>query len=190
MKRYTIALLLPLLLCIGCRSSRQVPSSAPSASKAKAEKAAKVVMDEAGDWVLESPGGVVVARVYVENGSSLPDRYQQGYIRIVSADGLKIGYANSSGQVVLPPGFLAATAFQGPIAAVTPFSATGAAAATDDAALGEVTGRELWGVIDKNGQFVRKPAYKREWNGEKGCYVYTSNNSRFYITEGGEMVDF
>lgn len=189
MKRLiNLAFVFTLLLC-GCGTSNVATSSKSTVGK-KSISASRVEMNEKGEWVLVAPNDSVVGVVYVESGSSIPDSYHEGYIRILSPDGLKIGYANEKGIVPINPCFFAATRFYGEIAIVVPFSEDKLAAATDGEGGRSLSGNELWGVIDKDGRYVRTPVYKRIWQSEHNRYIYTSPLASFWISEDGEIHGF
>lgn len=174
----------------GCGTSRQtIGGSVSGTEDATARTAvAKVVETEERGWVLVDPDGVEVAAVYVQMGSTRPDQFQNGMIRIVDAYG-KIGFANEKGIVVIPPYFVAATCFKGPVAAVAPAS-DGSAVTTDNASSGLLTGNELWGVIGKDGRYLRNPVFRRSWNEQVGDYVYSSPTSKFWLDDQGELHGF
>lgn len=185
--------LLCLLLVVAlssCRTSRQTAGGSVSGSEDTTAKmaVAKVVETEERGWVLVDPDGVEVATVYVQMGSTRPDQFQNGMIRIVDAYG-KIGFANEKGIVVIPPYFVAATGFKGPVAAVAPAS-DGTAVTTDNAFSGLLTGNELWGVIGKDGRYLRNPVFRRSWNEQVGDYVYSSPTSTFWMDDQGELHGF
>lgn len=187
MKRYLIYIV-SILLFSGCGSTKTSTSGSMGNKSDKQSKAniAKVKADADGRWVLVAPNGSVVAPVYVENGSSVPDHFQNGYIRIVGTDGQQIGFANEQGQITITPSYKAATRYSGTVACVVPFSQS--SAATDDAAVGVLDGNELWGVIDTDGRYFYNPVYHREWNDKLAAYVYSGPNCSFWVSEDGSVV--
>ena len=187
MCKYLLCLLLLPLLC-RCGSSRQTAMRPVSNSEMRKDKtSARVVEMNKGEWVLVAPNDSVVATVYVQAGSSRPDFFQSGMIRIVGEDGA-VGFANEAGAVQIPPSFMAATPFSGPIAAVVPSSER--VDATDGGDAGTLTGNERWGVIGKDGRYLRNPVFRRAWEEKLGTYVYTSPTSTFWIDEEGELHGF
>lgn len=188
MYKYLLYPLLLALLC-GCGATKQtaVSNTNQAESKEKKPALAKIVEAEDGKWVLVAPGGAVVANVFVQMGSTRPDQFHNGMIRIVGEDG-KIGFANDKGIIQIQPSYLAATPFKGSVAAVA-LPGTGAAS-TDDAAVGVLTGNEVWGVIGPDGSFFRNPVFHRFFEEKVGDYVYSSPTNTFWIDEDGELHGF
>lgn len=185
-------LLCSLLIVVmsGCGTTKQasVSTTSQSGTKDSKKKLAKVVEGEDGKWLLVAPEGAVVGRVYVQPGSTRPDEFFNGMIRIVGDDGL-IGFANMMGDIQIQPSFFAATRFKGRVAAVVLPSGS-LAASTDDAAVGLLTGNERWGVIGLDGAFFRNPVFQRSWDEKVGDYVYSCPTSSFWINDEGELQDF
>lgn len=187
MCKYLLCLLLLSVLC-GCGSSRQTAMRPASNSEIHKNKTfARVVEANKGEWVLVAPNDSTVATVYVQTGSSRPDHFQSGMIRIVGEDG-SVGFANEMGNIQIPPSFLFATPFSGSVAAVVPASER--MDATDGGDVGAITGNERWGVIGKDGRYLRNPVFHRAWEEKVGTYVYTSPTSTFWIDEEGELHGF
>ncbi len=190
MKRNLLYFIIAVALC-GCGASRPAGSLPDNGNAAKvAKKKATVSADDEGYWWLYGPDKSVVAKVYVERGSTRPDAFHEGLIRILSDDDLRIGFADEEGRIIIEPSFLAATSFRGEFAAVVPYSESAAVSATDDAAVGVLTGNEHWGIIDATGRYRRNPVFKREWNDQVADYVYVSPTNTFWITENGDMKGF
>lgn len=187
-------LLFLLIVALFCACSSQksgVTSRNSNESVSKSQKAKIVEGKEEGEWFLENAQGQRVAKIYVEMGSTVPDRFQNRIIRIVSPDGLKVGYANDLGDVIVPPIYFAAMPALGTLAPVVPYSEATAASATDEAPSRILNGNERWGIVDlSDGRFLRNPVFHRSWNYELGRYVFSCPTSTFWINDAGELQGF
>ena len=103
MKRNLLYLIIAVALC-GCGASRPAGSLPDNGNAAKvAKKKATVSADDEGYWWLYGPDKSVVAKVYVERGSTRPDAFHEGLIRILSDDDLRIGFADEEGRIIIEP---------------------------------------------------------------------------------------
>ena len=112
----------------------------------------------------------------VDNG---PDYPSEGLFRIVK-DG-KIGFANTDGEIVIPPRFDAVYPFQDGTAAFCVGCNT-----EKDELLPQYTvwSGGLWGFIDTAGAVIAEPVYHKVWNPEQKKYQFVRDDEVITIKNG------
>lgn len=114
----------------------------------------------------------------MDNG---PDYVSEGLFRIIKND--KIGFANEKGQIVIPPQFEMVYPFYKGLASFC----VGCVSVPDEQ-IPEYTKSVggFWGFINKNGEIVNKPEYKRNWNKELREFQYEKGDS-IYILKNKQL---
>ena len=131
-------------------------------------------------WVAINKQDSIILTPYIfDNG---PDDLQDGLFRFVENG--KIGFANETGQKIIPAQFCFVRPFSEGLAA---FSLGGKMEKWDEEH--STWNGGLWGFINKKGQIVIKPQFANAYSFENGtCEVWLNTNKHVLIDQRGHIV--